>query len=116
MRRVALLSAAALVALGIGGTASSAEPGASKSAPKKVSMGDNFFAPKKVKVAPKGKVTWTNDGQVRHNVAFGGTLLGGGDVQPGGTVSRKFKRAGSFPYVCTLHSGMTGTVKVVAPK
>jgi plastocyanin len=116
MRRIGLIAAAALLALAIAGAPTSAGSGATKSAPVKVSMGDNFFDPVTVKVPVRGKVVWTNDGKIRHNVAFGGALLGGGDVQPGGTVSRKFKRAGKFPYVCTLHAGMKGTVKAVAPK
>ena len=35
-----------------------------------------------------------------------------GPIAPGGTFSRTFSSAGTFPYRCTLHPGMVGTVTV----
>jgi len=35
------------------------------------------------------------------------------EVQTEGTFSHTFADAGDYPYVCTLHSGMRGTVTVV---
>ncbi len=104
---------AAVAALAIGGGASSADPTAGTSAAVKVSIGDNFFKPGKAKVTVGNKVRWTNNGQVQHNVSFGSGGFASGNLAPGETAVRRFKRAGRFGYVCTLHSGMKGTVKVV---
>jgi plastocyanin len=104
----------ALVALSLGGVASSpAHKGAHAAAAVKVSMGDNFFKPGKAKVRVGGKVRWTNNGQTQHNVTFGSGGFSSGNLAPGEGVARRFKRAGRFSYVCTLHTGMKGTVKVV---
>lgn len=72
----------------------------------------NVFQPQIVGVARGGSVTWSF-GAVEHNVTFSG---GGGPANISNTtnssVSRTFASAGNFPYDCTLHAGMTGTVIV----
>ena len=56
-------------------------------------------------------VTWVwDDGGMSHDVSGDGFRS---DVQTGGTFSHTFEDAGDYPYVCTLHSGMRGTVTVV---
>lgn len=111
-KTLAALSAGAAIALAGGAaTGSSADPIATAAAPVKVSAGDNFFSPVKAKVAVGGKVKWTNIGKVDHNVAFGNSVSD--NFGPGETYVRKFNRTGKFPYVCTLHSGMSGKVKVL---
>jgi len=73
----------------------------------------NTFQPQIVGVARGGTVTWSF-AAVEHNVTFSG---GGGAPAnipnaTNTTVSRTFGTAGNFPYDCTLHAGMTGTVIV----
>ena len=71
-----------------------------------------FNAPT-VTIGVGGTVTWAF-GAVTHNVSFGagaGTPTGIGNTRSA-SVSRTFDTAGSFPYNCTLHSGMSGTVIV----
>jgi plastocyanin len=104
---------AALAVAGITAASGSGDPVAQAAAPVKVSMGDNFFSPVKAKVAPGGKVKWTNNGKVTHNVTFPGGFASG-NLAPGESTVRKFNRAGKFPYSCTIHAGMNGKVKVVA--
>lgn len=104
---------AALIAVAVGGGPSSADPRAEAAGATKVSMGDNFFKPGKAKVRVGGKVRWTNNGQNPHNVTLAKGGFASGNLAPGEGVARKFKRAGKFPYVCTIHSGMQGKVKVV---
>jgi plastocyanin len=115
MVRIAALSAAGLVALALAGPSANAggDPVAQAAAVTKVSMGDNFFAPVKAKVAPGGKVKWTNNGKVDHNVTFPNGFASG-NLKPGESTVRKFTRAGKFPYSCTIHPGMDGKVRVVA--
>ena len=73
----------------------------------------NTFQPQIVGVARGGSVTWTFSA-VEHNVTFSGG--GGAPANIANTVnasvSRTFGTAGNFPYDCTLHAGMTGTVIV----
>ncbi|MEP6764971.1 MAG: plastocyanin/azurin family copper-binding protein, partial [Gemmatimonadaceae bacterium] len=71
-----------------------------------------FNAPT-VSINVGGTVTWAF-GAVTHNVTFG--VGAGVPANIGNTtsasVSRTFTTAGSYPYSCTLHAGMSGTVIV----
>ena len=70
------------------------------------------FQPQVVDVAAGGDVTW-NVGAVHHTVDF--TTSGAPDDIPemlNQSVSRSFPSPGTFEYHCTLHNGMTGTVRV----
>jgi plastocyanin len=82
---------------------------------KQVSIGDNFFSPVKVRVLRLGKVKWTNNGQVEHNVTFKGGYSR--NVGPGESIVKRFNRGGKhgnpLPYYCTIHPEMTGKVKVL---
>lgn len=73
----------------------------------------NTFTPASVTVARGGTVTWTI-GARPHNVTFRGTAGAPEDVPTttNGSVARTFGTVGTFPYDCTLHDGMTGTVVV----
>jgi plastocyanin len=77
----------------------------------KVSVGDNFFSPVKATTVSGGKVKWTNNGKVEHNVTFQGGFKSR-NFGPGESVVAKFTHAGKFSYRCTIHSGMTGKIKV----
>ncbi len=70
------------------------------------------FSPSCVTIAGGGTVTWTFGAQ--HNVTFTGAKPPQGDIpdQSTGSVSRTFPAAGTYPYHCTLHNGMNGTVIV----
>ena len=73
----------------------------------------NTFQPQVVGVARGGSVTWSF-AALEHNVNFSG---GGGAPAnipntTNASVSRTFGTAGNFPYDCSLHAGMTGTVIV----
>jgi len=71
------------------------------------------FDPEQVTITRNGSVPWSF-GELTHNVNFGSTA--GAPANIGNTtnaqVSRTFATAGTFPYRCTLHSGMTGSVVV----
>jgi len=73
----------------------------------------NDFTPANVGIARGGTVTWTF-GALLHNVDFQGAS--GAPAAIGNTenasVARTFANAGTFNYVCTLHSGMNGSVFV----
>jgi len=113
MRRVMILTA--LIALSVAGAAASASPsgeGAQASAVAKVSMGDNFFKPTKLRVKPKTKVTWTNDGGNPHTATADNDSFDTGTLSPGQSGSRTFKRLGKYSYFCEIHPSMRATIKV----
>jgi plastocyanin len=76
------------------------------------------FEPASVTVSKGGKVTWTNDDTVGHDV----TKTGGpgpafksgdsGGMAQGDTFSQTFTTPGKVQYVCTVHANMKGTVTV----
>lgn len=44
----------------------------------------------------------------------GGTELSSGNIPPGGVFQHTFAAAGTFPYHCAIHAGMTGNQVVVS--
>jgi plastocyanin len=69
---------------------------------------DGFaFAPAEVRVAAGGTVTW-DFVETNHTVVIDGVTL-----SPGGETSITFDTSGTYPYVCGIHSSMSGTVVVV---
>jgi plastocyanin len=73
----------------------------------------NTFQPQVVAIARNGTVTWTF-GNVLHNVTFSGAPGAPTNIPntESANISRTFTTAGTFPYDCTLHAGMTGSVIV----
>jgi plastocyanin len=76
-----------------------------------VEMLDNSFSPEDVEVAAGDAILWTNEGQAPHTVTFDDGP-DSGQVAPGDTFEHSFDEAGEYPYVCTFHPGMEGTVTV----
>jgi len=74
-----------------------------------VSVVDYAFNPSGRTIAAGGTVTWTWNGSDQHNVTFSDAAS---PTQASGTFMKTFATAGSFPYQCTLHSGMNGTITV----
>jgi plastocyanin len=71
------------------------------------------FTPATVEVRPGGTVTWTF-GALAHNVTFRSATGAPANIPTSAntSVARTFATAGSFPYDCTIHAGMSGTVTV----
>ena len=76
-----------------------------------VETGDFFFAPEAKRVATGETITWFNTGEQLHNVrgrGFASRAFGRGE-----SYRFRFRRAGSYRYVCTLHPDrMRGTIVV----
>ena len=78
-----------------------------------VSMKAIKFNPGTVTIKAGGKVTWTNDDSVGHDVTADDFESGSpGGIEGGSTFSHTFKKAGTYDYVCSVHPGMKGSVKV----
>ena len=72
---------------------------------------NNIFDPSTTTVGVGATVTWTwAQGAVDHNVTFNDGPSS--STQSSGGFSRVFGSAGTFPYRCTQHPSMTGTVTV----
>jgi plastocyanin len=107
--RVSALLAFALVVVtaGCGGSGTS-EPVSTM----QVSMAKSYrFDPGVIEVDAGSTVTWTNDDNFTHTVKVDGQ--NDHKVDRGDSVSITFDRAGTYHYVCTLHSqDMDGDVIV----
>jgi len=99
--------AAVVVAAGCGGSGSS-EPVATT----EVAMAKSYrFDPKTIEVDAGDRVTWTNEDNFTHTVQVDGQE--DHKVERGESVSIAFPQAGTYHYVCTLHSrDMEGEVIV----
>ena len=97
-----------------GGSDTKEQPApAAKGGSTEVSMKDIKFNPSEVTVKVGDTVTWTNDDSVGHDVTADSFKSGdAGGLQNGATFKHTFDKAGAFDYVCTVHPGMEGTVKV----
>jgi amicyanin len=80
-----------------------------------VAVRDFTFVPAEVRIAPGTTVTWVNcepENIDAHTSTADGGAWDSGFLQPGETYSRTFDEAGAFPYHCTPHPFMRGTVAV----
>lgn len=77
-----------------------------------VNIVDFAFEPAAVEVPVGATVTWTNSGGAPHTATANDGSFDSGTLQPGASFSQTFSAAGSFPYVCSIHPQMTGTVTV----
>jgi plastocyanin len=88
------------------------------------SLTDDAYIPNPVEVNVGDTVTWINDDFTTHTATSGDSgsgstgIFGGSEDSPeiigpeGDTQSYTFDEAGEFPYYCTLHPSMVGTVVV----
>lgn len=131
MRRAALASGLLLITT-VTACSGSSSSGAKPTTPTKpgasVAIPLLSFTPATVTVKTGQTVTWTNGNNIKHVVvegtyqldkssglrtsekddgAFSLTVEKKGDV-----VSHTYDKAGTFPYFCTIHKGMNGTVVV----
>ena len=80
----------------------------------KVAATDSLqFSPTSSSVKVGQVIEWTNTGSVLHNITFDEAgCLTDSAFQPQATWAIKFTQAGSYPYHCTIHPGMDGTLTV----
>ncbi len=70
------------------------------------------FTPSSISVAAGTTVVWTNTDMITHTVTSTTGAFDSGNLPAGSTYSFKFSTKGTFPYKCTIHPNMTGTVTV----
>lgn len=90
--------------------AATANPGGPTTA---VTIFDNGFTQANITIAVGTTVTWTNTGRRAHTVTSGdGSFGSDGSLASGATYAHTFDAAGSFGYICAIHSDMSGTITV----
>jgi plastocyanin len=111
-RLLAVLGALLALAPGFAcGGGSSGEGGGGGGGTANIDVFDFGFKPATQTVKVGQKVTWTSTGQTTHNVT-GPNFFSGG-LEPGKSYTFVPRKAGSFPYQCTLHpQQMKGTLIV----
>jgi plastocyanin len=74
---------------------------------------DNFsFAPATASVAPGTTITWTNRDDVPHTVVSTEKRFASRALDTDEQFSYRFTAPGAYPYFCSVHPMMTGTVMV----
>jgi plastocyanin len=74
--------------------------------------GTNSFSPNPVEVKVGETVTWINDDSGRHTVTSKDGVFDSGMMGKGQSFSFTFDKAGEYPYFCSPHPNMVGTVVV----
>ena len=72
----------------------------------------NAYNPNPVTIARGGTVTWVNNDTIPHTSTSDSGAWNSGNLAAGASFSMTFPNSGSYPYHCTLHPGMVGTVTV----
>jgi plastocyanin len=77
-----------------------------------VIMTNRSYDPQTVTVAVGGTVTWVNQDAPQHDVVADNGEFSSQLFDKGQSFSFTFTTAGTYPYHCTIHPGMNGTVVV----
>jgi amicyanin len=74
---------------------------------------DNFiFSPQELTVAAGTTVTWTNRDDIPHTVVSTEKVFKSKVLDTDDKFSYTFSKPGTYPYFCSVHPHMTGTVVV----
>jgi amicyanin len=74
---------------------------------------DNFsFAPVEISVSAGTTVTWTNRDDIPHTVVSTDKVFKSKVLDTDDKYSYTFTKPGTYPYFCSVHPKMTGTVVV----
>jgi plastocyanin len=77
--------------------------------------GSNSYNPNPIEIKVGDMVTWINDDSSAHTVTSSNDSTFDSDImRRGETFSFTFDNVGEYPYFCTLHPSMVGTVIVTA--
>jgi plastocyanin len=77
--------------------------------------GSNSYNPNPIEIKVGDMVTWINDDSSAHTVTSSNDSTFDSDImRRGETFSFTFDNVGEYPYFCTLHPSMVGTVVVTA--
>jgi len=85
-----------------------------KGAAVRIEMKHHAYNPSSLQVAKGTQVVWHNSDFVPHTVTSDpdGKIFNSGIILPTVDYSYTFDTPGSYPYYCTIHKGMKGTIIV----
>jgi plastocyanin len=110
---------AALCAVAQGAAGAPADGNPKRVADKRIAVKDNFFSPRSVTIERGDVVKWVWRGDNKHNVTFtkvpAGASKRSSRSKRRGHWRRSFGKPGLYKYVCTLFSGMRGSITVKPP-
>jgi plastocyanin len=122
MRRHPALLALATLVVSCGGSSSTGNSNTTPTIPStpstpvattSVALQNSAFSPANIQVASGATVTFTNNDAISHNVTFNnGTVGTTGDFSSGSKTLTMPAAVGDYPFRCTIHGGMSGTVTV----
>jgi plastocyanin len=84
----------------------------SSAAPNTVSIINMAFTPATITVTAGATVTWKNNDNMTHTVTGDDNSFDSGGIGTGSSFTKTFSTVGTFPYHCSIHPSMTGTVMV----
>jgi plastocyanin len=96
-----------------GGAAGPQPTGSIAAVAAKVTIQSLKYSPDAIQIKAGQAVEWTNDDLTPHTVTSqGGGELNSGSIEPEAEWGHTFSQPGTFPYFCTFHREMKGTVIV----
>ena len=93
-------------------SAAGGAPGAPAAGAAAVTIKGFAFNPAAITVPVGATITWTNEDSVRHTVTLDSGAVTSDALATGATYSQTFTTAGTFPYHCSIHPSMKGSVTV----
>lgn len=75
-------------------------------------MGSSSFSPSLAAATAGQKIRWKNGDVITHRIVDNGAAFDTGDIAPGTSSVGITLGAGAFPYHCSIHPSMTGTLTV----
>jgi len=84
-------------------------PAAASSA---VQISNFAFNPSSMSVAKGTTVTWTNNDNTAHTITSTTGAFDSGRLQTGASWSFTFNTAGTYDYICSIHTSMKGQIVV----
>jgi plastocyanin len=88
------------------------DPEATASATSTVLMRDLEFNPRNLTIDPGDTVRWENEDSEPHNAIGEDDSFETPVIDQGETSEHTFQGSGKYPYFCTIHPGMDGTITV----
>ena len=79
-----------------------------------VTIKDFKFSPASITVHVGDTITWTNQDIAPHTATASDGSFDTGTINKGKSGSATFSKAGTIPYICSIHPNMKGTVVVAA--
>ncbi|MGZ7164444.1 MAG: cupredoxin domain-containing protein [Halobacteriota archaeon] len=113
-KHLLLLTLALIIApLVIAGcSSSSSQSQISTASQNSIAIKNDAFNPSSITISKGATVTWTNEELEMHTVTSDTGAFDSGNLNHGDSYSHQFNDAGTFPYHCSPHHFMKGTITV----